>query len=83
MNLAEKKIMNSVSNWVTKQPEYINIKITSKESLFYFVPPIKYIELIVRFENDFKQNLIDGINKEFETYAYLPDLEEYISKFEL
>lgn len=25
--------------------------------------------------------LIDGIKKEFETYAYLPDLEEYIKAF--
>ena len=35
----------------------------------------------VNQQSELLNALVDGINKEFQTYAYLPDLERYIKAF--
>jgi len=49
-NQMDKAKLLGICEWIKAQPQYKNLPVTNEKSLFYYVAPLKFAELIKQYE---------------------------------
>jgi hypothetical protein len=57
VDINDKSLLLGICEWITRQPEYKDRDVTDEGSLFYYVAPIEYAKLILRFVRENKSDL--------------------------